>query len=154
MQRVVWLGYLSLVLAVPLGIGLGRIVGHPGDPPHIFTLLALLAGGLAAAGVVTEVADSGAGRAARVLVSAGLACYIVIATLSEPFLVFDGRTPAGLLLPTAWLVPVAAAGVWFASRRRWPQVAAALVFLAAGAALLTFNMHWHDPAGFVSKIRT
>ncbi|HYV38730.1 MAG TPA: hypothetical protein VE988_23800, partial [Gemmataceae bacterium] len=113
MQRVVWLGYLSLVLAVPLGIGLGSTVGHPGDPPHIFTLLAVVAGGLALAGALREVADPAAGRASRVLVSGGLACFIAITTMSEPFLNFDGSSLKGLLPPSSWLVPVAAAGVWF-----------------------------------------
>jgi len=82
-----------------------------------------------------------------------LACHIAIATLFEPFLSFDGGSVTGLLSPTGWLVPVALAGVWFASQRCWPQVSAAVVFLAAGAALMTFNMHWLDSAGFVSKIR-
>lgn len=154
MRQGVWSGYLVLLLAVPAGVGLGRVVGHPGDPPHLFTLLALVAGGLAVAGVAKEVADPAAGRSVRALVSVGLTCYLAAVTLAEPFLHFDGGRAVGLLWPMAWLVPVVAAGVWFARRQRWAQVAGAAVFLTAAAALLTFNMHWRDPAGFVTRIRT
>jgi hypothetical protein len=60
----------------------------------------------------------------------------------------------GLLVPVAWLVPTATAGAGFARQQCWPQVAAAAVFLLAGVALITFNMHWVDRAGFVTRIRT
>lgn len=154
MQKPVWDCYSVLLLAVPAGVGLGSVMDHPGDPPHLFTLLAMLAAGLAVAGVVKEATDPVAGRAARVLVSAGLVCYLVCATLAEPFLDFDSSRVAGLLRPVVWLVPVATAGVWFARRRRWPQVVATAVFLAAAAALMTFNMHLRPSASFVTIIRT
>jgi hypothetical protein len=153
-RRGGWAYYLGLLLAVPAGVGLGRVVGHPGDPPHVFTLLAWIAGGFTIAGIILEVVSARPGQSLRMVVSVGLLVWICSVMQSEPFIHFDGTTVGGLLEPAAWFLPTAVGGAWFARHRRWPQVVGAAVFLMACAALMAFNMCWSDPAGFISKIRT
>lgn len=145
-----WFG-LGQGLVTAAGVGFGATAGHPGDPPHVFTALGLSPLAVLAVGTGQAFHRPGGERRAEIagVIGAGLYCCWVMA--SEPFLE-PPSTVAGLLWKAAWVAPLPLAGLWFARRRLW-RPAAMSIFLFGCVALLTFNMHWLDPAGFLSRIR-
>lgn len=151
-RRSLLFGIGQLLVAVA-GVGFGSVVGHPGDPPHLFTLLGVLAVLLLAVGTVAQPrAEPPHVRWVGSAVSAVAAFYCCATMVAEPFL-DPPRNVAELLPLVAWLVPILLAGMGLARLGNWRGAAGASVFLFACVALMTFNMQWLDMAGFLVKIR-
>lgn len=153
-KREAGIRYVTLFATVILGVAFGIAVGHPGDPPHVFTIVACSALILNVIGALQcAIGEQSKGWKTRLVVSVVLACYCGFVIVAEPFLHFDGRHVAGLLVPIGVLVPVMLAGLWFFRQRCRPQAIGAALFIWISVSLITFNMQWTDPAAFVTKIR-
>jgi hypothetical protein len=157
-QKVRWntlLSGLGLTLVVVAGVGLGRAGGHPGDPPHVFTHLGLIALILLVVGVVSAL-RSDSPRRTRLTGAwlSGIAVvYCAAVMVAEPFL--DPPWDAsGVLVVATWVAPLVIAGVVLVRVRCWWGVAGVGVFLLTCVWLVTLNMHMRDLSGFLTRIRT
>ncbi len=148
---LLWFG-LGQALVTAAGVGFGAMAGHPGDPPHVFTVLGVLPLAGLGVGMAQAIRRSGGDRWAAAAGTFGAGVYCCWVMVSEPFL-WPPTTAEGLVGKAAWIVPLPLAGLWLARRRLWWPAAGMSVFLFGCVALLTFNMHWLDVAGFLSRIR-
>jgi hypothetical protein len=144
------LGQIGVVVAAVI---FGGLVNHPGDPPHVFTmlggssLLTLVVGALV--GMVSESPVTRWGGLGGAIAQGLYVCFVMS---YEPFL----DPPYDMLQAvtiTLWVLPVLLAGILFARIGCWGQALATSVFLFACVALITFNTCWTDEAGFLTRIR-
>lgn len=144
--------WVVLLLTLPAGVFCGFTIGHPGDPPNIYTFFAALSLLLLLIGAIQNVADKPA-QAWQCVGSVALVGYCAVVVGNEPFLDVDIRNLTGLVAPLVWLIPVFVAGGYFIRRQCWLPAIASGIFIWNAVALWAFSVIARDPAAFVHIIR-